>query len=73
MLLLKHFINNETRDIPLTGKTFHIGRHGENDIILSNTRSPDIAAELTYAGEELYITALQSGSIKVNGKKLWYV
>lgn len=69
MLLLKHVLNNETRDIPLTGKTFHIGRLGENDIVLSNTRSPDIAAELTYIGEELHIAALQSGFIKVNGKK----
>jgi len=69
MIILKHILDNETKEIPLTGKTFHIGKLGENDIQLSNARSPDIAAELAYSGNVLQITALQSGFIKVNGRK----
>lgn len=69
MIVLKHIFNNETKEIPLLGKSFHIGRLGENDITLSNSKSPDIAAELTCTGNEIHIAALQSAFIRVNGKK----
>ncbi len=66
---LRYISLDKSRAFSLPSKTIHIGRLEENDIVLRSTRIPDIAAEITCKSGKYSISALQSGNMRINGKK----
>ncbi len=69
MLKLRHFSDNQTKDISLTPTTLHMGKDCENDISLYDEDIPDIAAEITFCENSFTISAIQLNHLCINGKK----
>jgi len=73
MMILRHLTDSaKSHDLTLTGSIVHIGRLAENDIVLKSPRAPDIAAEVKFCDNKPHIQALQSGALRINGKKNRY-